>query len=186
MPLPCDADGDFDLVVSCPDEPSNGIYLFENATGDTSRDPFPVFRPARRIGGAVLNVMPSYVAGRMRVLTPGHEHLDVLARGLAARTTLPIPPRFHRPTGSQTKGPQLRHNQWRYVDYDGDGDQITGEVQWLKNVGPLAGRDIEGHDASPTVVDFDGDGAPDFLGGAEDGRLYFIANPRAADRAESR
>jgi hypothetical protein len=32
LPLPCDADGDFDLVVSCPDEPSNGIYLFENAT----------------------------------------------------------------------------------------------------------------------------------------------------------
>ena len=39
-PLPCDADGDgdFDLVVSCPDKPSNGIYVFENATGDTSLD----------------------------------------------------------------------------------------------------------------------------------------------------
>ena len=34
-PVPCDADGDgdFDLIVSCPDTPSNGIWLFENVTG---------------------------------------------------------------------------------------------------------------------------------------------------------
>jgi len=29
------------------------------------------------------------------------------------------------------------------------------------------------------VVDFDGDGIPDFLGGAEDGRFYYLKNPRA-------
>jgi hypothetical protein len=28
------------------------------------------------------------------------------------------------------------------------------------------------------VVDFDGNGIPDFLGGAEDGRFYFMKNPR--------
>jgi len=28
-------------------------------------------------------------------------------------------------------------------------------------------------------VDFDGDGIPDFLGGAEDGRFYFLKNPRS-------
>jgi len=35
-PVPCDADsdGDFDLIVSCPDKPSNGIWLFENTSGD--------------------------------------------------------------------------------------------------------------------------------------------------------
>src|SRR5215813_10592855 len=33
-PLPCDADGDgdFDLIVSCPDRPSNGVWFFENVT----------------------------------------------------------------------------------------------------------------------------------------------------------
>lgn len=41
---------------------------------------------------------------------------------------------------------------------------------------PLANRNIEGHDVSPTVVDFNGDGAPDFLGGAEDGRMYFLTH----------
>ena len=40
-------------------------------------------------------------------------------------------------------------------------------------------KKIEGHDVSPAVVDFDGDGVPDFLGGAEDGRLYFMKNPRS-------
>ena len=49
----------------------------------------------------------------------------------------------------------------------------------MKNAGTLADRNIEGHDVSPTVVDFDGDGIPDFLGGAEDGRFYFLKNPRA-------
>ncbi len=123
-PLPCDADGDgdFDLVVSCPDKPSNGIYLFENASGDTSQDKFPVFKPARRIAATAHYVMPSYVGGRMRVLTPGHEHPGFLATGLAEKVKLPLAGNFHKPTGTQPKGPKLRHNQWRYVDYDGDGD----------------------------------------------------------------
>jgi hypothetical protein len=44
--------------------------------------------------------------------------------------------------------------------------------------GSLAEGSIEGHDVSPTVVDFTGSGIPDFLGGAEDGRFYFLPNPR--------
>ncbi len=39
-PVPCDADGDgdYDLIVSCPDKPSNGVWLFENATGSTEKN----------------------------------------------------------------------------------------------------------------------------------------------------
>ena len=37
---------------------------------------------------------------------------------------------------------------------------------------------FEGHDVSPTVVDFNADGIPDFLGGAEDGRFYYLKNSR--------
>jgi hypothetical protein len=51
---------------------------------------------------------------------------------------------------------------------------------FFRNAGSIAAQNIEGHDVSPTVVDFDGDGVSDFLGGAEDGRFYFLANPRAA------
>ncbi|WP_165251844.1 YybH family protein [Paludisphaera soli] len=52
----------------------------------------------------------------------------------------------------------------------------------FRNVGLLSNRNIEGHDVSPTVVDFDADGVPDFLGGAEDGRFYYLANPAAKDK----
>ena len=50
---------------------------------------------------------------------------------------------------------------------------------FFKNAGTLAKQNIEGHDVSPSVVDFDGDGVSDFLGGAEDGRMYFLKNPRS-------
>ena len=51
--------------------------------------------------------------------------------------------------------------------------------QWFfKDMGPLEKQNIEGHDVSPTVVDWNGDGIPDFLGGAEDGNFYYLRNPR--------
>ena len=53
---------------------------------------------------------------------------------------------------------------------------------WIfKNAGTLAPTNIEGHDVSPAIVDFDGDNIPDFLGGAEDGRFYFLRNPRSSN-----
>lgn len=133
-PVPCDADGDgdFDLIVSCPDKPSNGIWLFENTTGDTARDNFPVFRPARRLSPAAHYVMPSYVDGQLRVLTPGFEHPAFERTGLTERVKLPIAPKFYKPIGTQPKGPKVRHNQWRYVDFDGDGalDLVVGIEDW--------------------------------------------------------
>jgi hypothetical protein len=80
------------------------------------------------------------------------------------------------------------------VDWDGDGrlDILLNsssanllrqtdyrDGKWIfRDEGPIAGQNIEGHDVSPTVVDFNGDGVPDFLGGAEDGRFYYLRNPR--------
>src|SRR5262252_2944091 len=86
-PVPCDADGDgdFDLIVSCPDKPSNGIWLFENATGDTAKNKLPVFKPARRLSSTVHYVMPSYVQGGLRVLTPGFEHPNFVQTGLTQK-----------------------------------------------------------------------------------------------------
>ncbi|MEO1971834.1 MAG: VCBS repeat-containing protein, partial [Pirellulaceae bacterium] len=133
-PVPCDADndGDFDLIVSCPDQPSNGIWLFENTSGDTARNKFPVFKPARRLSSTVHYVMPSYVDGGLRILTPGQEHLNFLETGLDERIRLSVPAKFYKPAGRQTKGPKVRHNQWRYVDYDGDGalDLVVGIEDW--------------------------------------------------------
>ncbi len=46
----------------------------------------------------------------------------------------------------------------------------------------FAKQNIEGHDVSPASVDFEGDGVPDFLGGAEDGRLYYMRHPPTNQR----
>ena len=133
-PVPCDADGDgdFDLIVSCPDKPSNGVYLFENASGDTAQNKLPVFKSARRLSKTVHYVMPSYVDGQLRVLTPGTEHPNFEKTGLEQRVALPVPANFYKPEGKQPRGPKVRHNQWRYVDYDGDGalDLVTGIEDW--------------------------------------------------------
>ncbi len=133
-PLPCDADqdGDFDLIVSCPDKPSNGVWLFENPHGDTARNKLPVFLPARRLSKTVHYVMPSYVDDGLRVLSPGHEYPQFTTVGTAERLNLPLARDFYKPVGSQPKGPKVRHNQWRYVDYDGDGalDLVTGIEDW--------------------------------------------------------
>ena len=114
-PIPCDADGDgdFDLIVSCPDKPSNGVWLFENTTGDTSTNKMPVFQPARRLSSTVHYVMPSYHEGKLRVHSPGFEYPNFETSGLQQRVTLPIPANFYKPQRSQPQGPQVRHTQWR-------------------------------------------------------------------------
>lgn len=62
--------------------------------------------------------------------------------------------------------------QWKQVG--SKGDKLL-----FKNVGNVSDQNIEGHDTSPTTVDFDGDGVRDLLIGAEDGRFYFLKNTLA-------
>lgn len=134
-PLPCDADGDgdYDLIVSCPDKPFNGIYVFENTTGDTAQNKMPAFKPGPRLSKTMHYIMPSYMPdGTMRVLSPGLEYRNFLKTGIDEREKLPIEARFHKPQGKQPKGPKMRHNQWRYADYNGDGlqDLIVAVEDW--------------------------------------------------------
>ncbi|MFY8058452.1 MAG: FG-GAP repeat domain-containing protein, partial [Planctomycetaceae bacterium] len=132
IPMDADADGDLDLVVSCPDKPSNGLWFFENAEGRTSEHRFPVFRPGRFLGRTVHYVMPSYVGGQVRILSPGYEYVSIFEGGLGQRKKLSVDASFHKPQGRQPKGPKVRHNQWRYCDYDADGrtDLIVAIEDW--------------------------------------------------------
>src|SRR5436190_7276183 len=103
-PVPCDADGDgdFDLIVSCPDKPSNGVYLFENTSGDTAKNKLPVFKPARRLSGTVHYVMPSYTGGEMRALSPGVEYQNFARTGTSDKMPLPVGANFYKPVGAQS------------------------------------------------------------------------------------
>lgn len=135
-PVPADVrgNGHFDLFVACPDKPFNGVWLFETPTGDTAKNPFPIFKTPRRLSAAVHYVTPSYVDGRVRVLSPATEYPDFLTTGLAKSLKLGLPANIHTNlvNPQATKGPRIRHNQWRYVDYDGDGalDLVVGVEDW--------------------------------------------------------
>src|SRR6056297_1075819 len=67
MPMDYDGDGDMDLLVACPDKPSNGVYLFENPSQDPDLKS-PVFKPGVRVGKAGHNMQVSYVDGQPRIL----------------------------------------------------------------------------------------------------------------------
>ena len=133
-PVPCDADGDgdLDLLVSCPDKPHNGVWFFENSHGSTAENRLPVFEPAKKLSSTVHYVMPSYTANGMRVLSPGKEYRDFVAVGTGDPQKLPIASNWYRHRGEQTKGPKVRHNQWRYVDFNGDGedDLVCAVEDW--------------------------------------------------------
>jgi hypothetical protein len=81
------------------------------------------------------------------------------------------------------------------VDWDGDGKTDilinSGNAEWWQQVGEQDGKwlfknmhnldtlNLAGHDTSPTTVDWNNDGIPDLLLGAEDGHFYYLKNPRS-------
>jgi hypothetical protein len=82
------------------------------------------------------------------------------------------------------------------TDWDGDGriDLLVNSenINFLRNVsnnkegtvvfhdnGPVSPRILAGHTTSPTAVDWDRNGLPDLLIGAEDGFFYYLRNPKS-------
>lgn len=122
LPMDYDGDGDMDMLVSCPDKPFNGLYFFENTSGDD----FPDFAPPVRLGDAIKNVQISHIAEGVKVNVPGAELVDF-------RTKLGSSERALFDSEEMKQGfEKVRFNQWKMVDYEGDGDLdvVVGIDDW--------------------------------------------------------
>ena len=80
-----------------------------------------------------------------------------------------------------------------FSDWDNDGDLDllvnSQNIAWYENLGEdqgstvykykgdIANIRLAGHTTSPTTVDWDQNGIPDLIIGAEDGHFYYITNP---------
>ena len=195
MPLDWDGDGLTDLVISCPDTPYKGVYLFRNI-GSLER---PFFDRGKKLTGrAANNIKLSMVDGKPRVLMHGFEY-DGFFRDFF-KNKRPIP--YEGPVMDEGFK-KSRSKMWSYVDWDGDGDQdivagidtwddygwdnafnekgewtrgpLHGYVHLLENVEgryvnrgriEAGGREIDTYGApNPNVWDWDGDGDLDIICG---------------------
>ena len=162
MPMDYDGDGDHDLLVACPDKPSNGVYFFENTSNDPSVK-MPVFKAGVRVGKTTHNFQVSYVDGKPRILKPGYE----FPRGSDGKFDFAKPKKIYPKSNIHENG--VRGNMWRYVDFDGDGDHdiIVGAGDWS---------------------DYGWDHAYDSQGrwrnGPLHGYVYFIENKGSDDRPD--
>ena len=124
MPMDFDNDGDYDLLVSCPDKPSNGIYFFENPTQDPTVK-LPTFKPGVHIARTNHNTQVSYVDGKARILRENYEFVDFRDNNFSKKEKI-------YPTNRLEGLNKTRARMWRYVDWEGDGDQdlIAGIGDW--------------------------------------------------------
>ena len=193
LPMDYDNDGDMDLLVSCRDVPFNGLWFFENISGEA----FPVFEPPIRVGEPLRDIQVSYIDGKPRFLQPGHEIPDI------TNPTAQNPVALFPADTFQTLHNKIRFNQWKYVDYENDGDldivvgiqdgedygwdnafdengvwvngPLHGFVYLIENVGgtyELKGKILAGGkpidvygSPSPNFADFDNDGDLDIICG---------------------
>jgi hypothetical protein len=118
--LDADGDGDLDLVISCPDRPYNGIYLFTNIGSNAD----PLFDRAEWLGPSSkeLTAADFNGDGNMDLVTNTGYFSDFRHKRLSQFVKVAIERSYH--IG--------RDDMWQPFDWDGDGriDLLAGVSDW--------------------------------------------------------
>lgn len=112
FPIDYDKDGDLDLLVNCPDKPFNGLWFFENTSGNKPL----IFKPPVRLAESGKNLQISNVNGKIIAMTPSVVYPDFL------RTFYEKPDTLFKEDFFAGMKEKPRFNLWRQVDFENDGD----------------------------------------------------------------
>ena len=118
--LDTDGDGDMDLVISCPDRPYNGTYLFTNIGSNAD----PLYDRAEWLGPGQKELTAADFDGdgRLDLVTSGGYFSDFRQNRMARFVEVKL-------DRSYFIG---RDDMWQPFDWDGDGriDLLTGISDW--------------------------------------------------------